>query len=301
MEYLIQTSNYHEGSDVAVGFVPEGRTCFCHEASPNEGFAAVIILSEVIKLNFFTLFAIEQHTPLPDLASPSSGLQRSIWNTLVSGHKDAILPAVLYTFATYLQSIGAYNLDLLPYLMLSQAKVIITPALGVILLNQKFTRAQWLCFILASAGVILVQSAPTESMTPSPSASTRPQNPMLGAGCMLISGFCVALAGVLMEKMLQTTKMFMVRNSQLAWYSFVSATLFYLWRSRSGRSPVDVFHDFSLLVWSLTLLQATGGFIVAWCVALTSTVVKNHAQVVGFMLASMEPLLSQRHINVQVR
>ncbi|KAL2784668.1 nucleotide-sugar transporter-domain-containing protein [Aspergillus keveii] len=183
--------------------------------------------------------------------------------------------------------------------MLSQAKVIITPALGVILLNQKFTRAQWLCFILASAGVFLVQSAPTKNTTLAPSASTRPQNPMLGAGCMLVSGFCVALAGVLMEKMLQTTKMFMVRNAQLACYSFVSATLFYLCRSRSGRSPVDVFHGFSLLVWSFTLLQATGGLIVAWCVALTSTVVKNHAQVVGFMLASMEPLLSQRHINIQ--
>jgi UDP-sugar transporter A1/2/3 len=260
----------------------------------------VILVSEVIKLSFFTLFAMIQHTPLSDLASPSAGLQRSIWNTLASGHKDAILPAVLYTFATYLQSIGAYHLDLLRYLMLSQAKVI-TPVLGVILLNQRFTRAQWLCFILASLGVILVQSAPTKNMTLAPSAFTRPRTPMLGAGCMLVSGFCVAPAGVLMEKMLQTSKMFMVRNAQLAWYSFVSATLFYLCRSRSGRSPVDVFHGFSLLVWSFTLLQATGGLIVAWCVALTSTVVKNHAQVVGFMLASMEPLVSQRHINIQVR
>ncbi|KAJ0416495.1 nucleotide-sugar transporter-domain-containing protein [Aspergillus carlsbadensis] len=254
-----------------------------------------ILLSEVIKLTIFALLALKQHTAVPDL-SPS----RSSWTTLSSSHKDAIIPAVLYTSATFLQSIGAYNLDLLPYLMLSQTKVIITPILGAILLNQRFTRAQWLCFILVSVGVILVQSSPTRNTPTSSSASNTQQTQILGAGCMLLSGFCVALAGILIEKMLQTSKMsFMVRNAQLAWYSCLAAALFYLWRSQPGPGPVDPLHGFNLLVWGFTLLQATGGFIVAWCVALTSTVVKNHAQVGGFVLASMEPLLSQGHINLQ--
>jgi hypothetical protein len=71
---------------------------------------------------------------------------------------------------------------------------------------------------------------------------------------MSVSGFCVALAGILMEKMLQTSQIFIVHNAQLAWYSCLAATLFYLWRSLSDWRPVDVFHGFSLLVWSFTLL-----------------------------------------------
>jgi UDP-sugar transporter A1/2/3 len=133
---------------------------------------------------------------------------------------------------------------------------------------------------------------------------------MLGTCSMLLSSLCVAIAGILVEKMLRPSQMqgmsptptvgFMVRNAQLAWYSWLTATLLRLWRSWSGLSPASVFQGFTMLVWSSTLLQATGGFIVSWCVVLTSTVMKNHAQVIGFLIASIEPLLSQRHINLQV-
>ncbi|RDW72360.1 putative nucleotide-sugar transporter [Aspergillus mulundensis] len=220
------------------------------------------------------------------------------WDMLTTGHKEAAIPAALYTLATFLQSVGARNLPLLPYLMLSQAKAIITPVLGMFFLNQKFTRIHWVCFATITAGVILVQTSPANSAsTASTSKQPQSQSPILGITAMLLSGFCVALAGIRMEKMLRSKAAFMSRNAQLAWYGWLSASLVYFCRSQRG--PPGFFHGYDPLVWGFALLQATGGFIVAWCVALTGTVTKNHAQVVGFLLVSTVPLVLQHDLRIQ--
>ncbi|KAL2820403.1 nucleotide-sugar transporter-domain-containing protein [Aspergillus granulosus] len=269
------------------------------EAHDRHDTLTVIILSEAIKLTVSALCIAKENALLPDLSATGSSPRSSTWDILTTDHRDAAVPAVLYTFATYLQSVGAYNLDLLPYLMLSQAKVIITPVLGMFFLNQKFTCGHWVCFIMIIVGVILVQMSPTSTTNNPFPAFVGPQPRMLGVASMLLAGFCVALAGVRTERMLQASKQsFMPRNAQLAWYSCLSACLVYFWQSQLG--VVDFFRGHNSLVWGFTLLQSTGGFIVAWCVALTSTVTKNHAQVVGFLLASTAPLLLQGSVNLQV-
>ncbi|KAL4750114.1 nucleotide-sugar transporter [Aspergillus terricola var. indicus] len=135
--------------------------------------------------------------------------------------------------------------------MLSQTKVIITPLFGTLFLNQKFTRGHWICFIMVTVGVILVQMAPTDTPV-TPSSRPQRQTQVLGVAAMLLSGFCVALAGVQVEKMLQTRHAFMARNAQLAWHSFVSASLVYIWRSQPG--PIDYFQGYNSLAWGFILL-----------------------------------------------
>ena len=91
----------------------------------------------------------------------------------------------------------------------------------------------------------------------------------------------------------------MVRNAQLAWYSCICATLGLLWRSNLDFK--DFFKGYNEWVWVLVVLQATGGFLVAWCVRMASTVAKNYAQGLGFLTASTIPLFSSaRAINYQV-
>ncbi|KAL3430067.1 nucleotide-sugar transporter-domain-containing protein [Aspergillus tetrazonus] len=255
-----------------------------------------IMLCEMVKLTASALLVAKQNASSLVSSSARYILRPLRWNALTVGHTDAALPAALYTFATFLQSVGAYNLDLLPYLMLSQAKVIITPLLVTLFLNQKFTGGHWICFLLVMVGVNLVQTAPADT-PPTPSSRPQDQTQIRGAAAMLLSGFCVALAGVQVEKMLQTGHAFMARNAQLAWYSFVSASLVYIWLSQPG--PINFFQGYDTLVWGFILLQATCGFLVAWCVAVTSTVTKNHAQVVGFLMATKAPLLVQRRVNLQ--
>jgi Nucleotide-sugar transporter. len=90
----------------------------------------------------------------------------------------------------------------------------------------------------------------------------------------------------------------MSRNAQLAWYSSLSAIFGFISKSKPG--AISFFHGYDHLVWSFALLQAIGGFLVAWCVSLTSTVTKNYAQAVGFLLASTVPFLLQHGFQFQV-
>ncbi|CAI7599278.1 unnamed protein product [Penicillium bialowiezense] len=256
-----------------------------------------IVLSEIIKLTVSVPLALRKSESSTKISATSSSPRPSGWVTLATGHREAAIPAVLYTIATFLQSGGAYNLDLLPYLMLSQVKLIITPIFGVMFLKQDFTRGHWVCFFMITAGIILVQSASMNTPKTSSSPSLHPPRPMLGVVYMLTSGFCVALAGVRVERMLQTPQAFMARNAHLAGYSSLFALLVYFWQSQMG--SVQFFRGYTPLVWGFIVLQATGGFLVAWSVALTSTVTKNNAQVVGFLLASMIPLIMHRNANPQ--
>lgn len=255
------------------------------------------MLSEALKLTVSAAFFSWTN---PGIASSSSNsTSHSLVRILATRHQDAAIPAILYTIATLFQSTGAYNLDLLPYLVLSQSKIIISPIFAVIFIGQKFAFRQWFCFILMAFGIVLVQTGSTTTLTQIDSRGlSAPRSTPIGVVCMLFSGFCVALAGVHVEKMLRTSKPFMVRSAQLAWYSFICATIGFLWSSKAGFSYF--FRGYDKLVWISVMLQATGGFLVAWCVSLTSTVIKNHAQGLGFLLASTLPLLSSRETNYQV-
>ncbi|KAF4921868.1 UDP-galactose transporter [Colletotrichum viniferum] len=118
---------------------------------------------------------------------------------------------------------------------------------------------------------------------------------------MLMSGTCVALAGILMESILKGPTKFIVRNAQLAAYACLCAGLSLLARfattitSAGGNEIASFFKGYHILVWAFVFLQAAGGFMVAWSVRVSSTVAKNYAQAVGFMIASIGPSLLSPH------
>ncbi|KAF4840864.1 UDP-galactose transporter [Colletotrichum siamense] len=184
------------------------------------------------------------------------------------------------------------------FVVLSQLKLILTPMFSVVVLRQSLTMLQWLCLFTIAAGVVLVQT------TASPTATfdlKYGQDIRLGAVSMLISGTCVALAGILMESILKGPTKFIVRNAQLAAYSCLCAGLSLLTRfattitSPVGSEIASFFKGYHVLVWAFVFLQAAGGFIVAWSVRVSSTVAKNYAQALGFMIASIGPSLLSPH------
>ena len=89
-------------------------------------------------------------------------------------------------------------------------------------------------------------------------------------------------------------------NAQLAAYSSAFAIIYCCWLTKF--SFTHFFRGFSPLVWIYLVLQVSGGFLVAWCVQMTSTVTKNYAQGLGFVLAVLMPrLVAHEHISIQVR
>ncbi|OHX01039.1 UDP-galactose transporter, partial [Colletotrichum incanum] len=208
---------------------------------------------------------------------------------LQQGHHLAVIPAILYTVAAVSQAIGAYNLSLLPYLMLSQVKFILTPIFGILFLKQILDPLQWGCLILMTVGVVLVQvGCDTNSLKPNISAPG--QNFALGIFFMVVAGTCVAFSGVYTEACLKVNSNFLAYNAQLAGHSCVLSLLGLMLWSETGFK--DFFKGYNTFVWVLIVLQAIGGFIVSWCVRITSTVAKNYAQGLGFLTASAISLLS---------
>ncbi|KAF7183572.1 hypothetical protein CNMCM7691_003851 [Aspergillus felis] len=260
-----------------------------HATTENKRFDPLkgILLSELLKLTVSLLF-IPQTTQKP----------KSLLTTLKSGHEEAALPALLYTAASFAQSIGAASLDLLPYLALSQTKLVLTPLLATFLLNQKFTLQHWTSTLTMTAGIILAQTGANASAENQQHRTTLPTNPLPGILAMLLAGSSVALGGLCIERSLKraaasttTTNSFFVRNAQLAAQSLLFALLSFLWQSRGRISGSSFLEDFTGLVWVFVVLQASGGFLVAWCVKVTSSVTKNFAQGMGFAIAVVGPLL----------
>jgi hypothetical protein len=166
----------------------------------------------------------------------------------------------------------------------------------MMLLNLCFDRHQWTCLLSMTLGMILVQGG-TASTTGTP---IKGQNTVHGAAAMVIAAGCVAFSGVFMEMMLKTSPHHLTHNANLAAYSSIFALAGYFWRS--GLQVEKFFQGYHALVWLFVLMNAGGGFLVAWCIRITSTVGKNYAQGLGFVLASTIPLLVQsRQSNRQVR
>jgi solute carrier family 35 (UDP-sugar transporter), member A1/2/3 len=246
--------------------------------------ATAIILAESLKLTVSCGFVAMELRRQPSIAIPAPFL-----TTITNGHHRAAVPAAFYTIAMISQAVGASSLDLLPYLMLSQLKIIITPFVSALLLNQKFLPRQWLFVFLITTGIVLVElgsagSSKTEAIT-----TSRSPKSAFGAAVMVLSGCCIALSNVYAEMVLKSSSMIMVRNAQLGVYSCMFATLTLLWRAPDLG---NFFHGYHSVVWILVMIQSAGGFLVAWCVWLTSAVTKNYAQSLGFVMASTVPILS---------
>ncbi|KAL0932543.1 nucleotide-sugar [Colletotrichum truncatum] len=173
--------------------------------------------------------------------------------------------------------------------MLSQAKLILTPIFGMILLKQSLSKLQWGHLIMMTSGIVLVQLGSITELA-NPSSSTVDHSFFLGITMMFIAGFCVAFSGVYIELCFKTNSNFLVRNAQMAVYSCIFAILGIF--IKTDITFKSFFRGYDTRVVFLVVLQAIGGFLVSWCVRITSTVAKNYAQGLGFLTASAIAIFS---------
>lgn len=216
----------------------------------------------------------------------------SFLGSIQSGHVNAALPAFLYTFSTTSQSLGAYHLDIMPYLMLSQVKLIFTPVFSQGLFKRSLQLHQWLFLMAMAGGMISVQMDSRSShYSLRIREDDRDKNAFFGVAAMLVAGCCSAFASVYMEAILKAPEHgFIARNAQLAVYSLLCAIGGFLWQS--GFDVASFFRGYTVLVWGSIILQATGGFLVSWVVCTSNSMSKNYAQSLGFLAALVIPLVS---------
>jgi UDP-sugar transporter A1/2/3 len=249
-----------------------------------------IILIEISKLAISSICVMHSDTG-PSLWEGFSG-------TLLTASNNTLVSAVLFTVATVLQSMGVHYLDLIPYLVLSQLKTLVTPVFARIILNQKYPLKNWIFIALMSLGIVLAQLGSSSDKTSA--KGLKVQSMMRGAIVMLLAGVCVAIGSLCIEKTMKRSGRLFLCNAQLAAYSSTFALFYFCWFTKFSFG--DFFRGFDIFVWIYLVLQVSGGFLVARCVQMTSTVTKNYAQGLGFVLAVVVPrLVTHQHISLEVK
>lgn len=249
-----------------------------------------IILIEISKFTISTIYVMHSDT------APS--LRKTLRGTLLGASNDTTVSAVLFTAATILQSVGAHYLDLIPYLVLSQLKTLVTPIFARFILNQRYPPRNWIFIAMMALGIVLAQLGSGSDKSNLKGLKT--QTMVYGAIAMLLAGVCVALGSLCIERTMKRSGLLFLCNAQLAAYSSSFALIYFCWLTKFSFG--QFFRGFDMLVWIYLALQISGGFLVAWCVQMTSTVTKNYAQGLGFVLAVVVPrLVTNQHINLEVR
>ena len=233
-----------------------------------------------------------------------------------------LIPAILYLVQNTLLYVALSNLTAPMFQVTYQAKLVTTAVVSVFLLQRQYSLQQWTCLFVLSLGVAIVVLGETTGSSSSNSAArsatatadgVAAQSLALGLTAVTIACFSSALAGVYFEMVLKkpTTSTtttttannnnnintepqhpppsLWMRNIQLSFFSVVIAALqgFFKHDSNLAKYPDHSYlHGFGFWAWTLVLLQAGGGLLVAAVIKYADNVLKGLATGVSVVVAT---------------
>jgi UDP-sugar transporter A1/2/3 len=228
------------------------------------------------------------------------------------------IPALLYLFQNTLLYVALANLTAPIFQVTYQFKLVTTALMSVVMLQRQYSIQQWVCLVLISLGVALVvlgEKKDTSSGSGGEDGEENNQDDKAGytnmsLGLIAVTLACMssALAGVYFEKVLKkkpaTTgssstdetslppASLWMRNIQLAFYSVVIAAIQgWLTPTDPDRIGQSYLHGFNFWTWTLVLLQADGGLLVAAVIKYADNVLKGLATGVSVVLSSALSML----------
>ena len=212
------------------------------------------------------------------------------------------VPAMLYTVQNNLLIVALKNLDAATYQVTYQLKILTTAVFSVILLNKKLTARQWISLVLLTFGVALVQLPSHDKMREVIDPDKLPENPpniikaglfvqdhFVGLVAVLISCFSSGFAGVFYEKQLKASAQpsIILRNLQLGVFSVLLAGLAVIQQDFHIVREKGLFYGFTPLVWTIVVIQAIGGLVVAATIKYADNILKGFATSISILLSSM--------------
>lgn len=205
-----------------------------------------------------------------------------------------LVPALLYLVQNTLLYVALSNLTAPIFQVTYQAKLVTTALVSVLLLQRSYSLQQWVCLCLLSFGVATVVLG--EKSGAQDAKADLQQNLFVGLIAVTVACMSSALAGVYFEMVLkkpstgedaQQPASLWMRNMQLAFFSIVIAVL-----QSSTETPKEEFigkpylHGFTPWVWTLVVLQAGGGLLVAAVIKYADNVLKGLATGVSVVFST---------------
>jgi len=236
----------------------------------------LILMTEMMK---FILASILEYNATHGALMKS--LKENVWDVPLDAAK-ILVPSLLYLMQNSLLYIALSNLSAPMFQVTYQSKLLTTAVVSVFLLARKYSVKQWVCLTLLGIGVAIVVIGETDG------EKEEDTNTDLAKGLIAVTIACFssAFAGVYFEMVLKKPTVekgekkkpvsLWMRNIQMAFFSIWIA-LINGWRMTGEEADKPFLHGFTGWVWSITLLQAGGGLLVAAVIKYADNVLKGLA------------------------
>lgn len=236
--------------------------------------STAVVLCELMK--FFTslvLFYWERLFSFCDI----SMLMHAVRTDFVANRVEILklmVPSGLYVIQNNLQYVAASNLPASMFQVLNQLKIVTTAFFSVTMLSRELSFQQWMSILFLTGGVGLVQISQTKQSASSDSST---DNYFAGVVAILLSCCTSGFAGVYFEKVLKTGCMSLwLRNVHLSMIGlFLSLCVCYM--DIDEIFAEGFFKGYDSVVWTVIVLQAGGGLVVASVVMYADNVLKGFA------------------------
>lgn len=197
------------------------------------------------------------------------------------------VPAIVYYIQNNLIYVGATHLDAATAQVTYQLKILTTAIFSVFLLKKSLSKSQWLALLILFAGVALVQLVQLNKSNHSPSSNG--QSPLIGFLAILCACFLSGFAGVYFEMILKGSNdvSLWIRNIQLASFAVPFGLIQVFVTDYSIVSEKGFFFGYSALTWTVILLQAQGGLLVAVVVKYADNILKGFATSLAIIISSI--------------
>jgi len=240
-----------------------------------------VFFSEVLKMACSFLFLCHEKGSLGSAASiVRLHFTRSSKETL-----KVCVPSLLYTVQNNLLFISLSNLSGAVYQVTYQLKILSTAILSVVILGKALGTVKWIALMALTAGVTLIQF-PRGSTAAAEKASAHAGNAAIGVVAVLCACMTSGLAGVYLEKILkQTDASIWLRNIQLAFFGAILALVGALAQDGDKIRADGFMQGYSGLVWTVILLQAVGGLVVAAVLKYADNILKCFGNALSIVLS----------------
>lgn len=188
-----------------------------------------------------------------------------------------------------LQYIAVSNLDAATYQVTYQLKIITTAIFAVTLLRQKLTAVKWLALFILTGGIILVQYVPPSAGPGPHHHDGPPMDRTIGLASVAAACTLSGLAGIYFEKVLKGSRdSLWALNLQLSALAILPALVLGVgWKDGGEILRRGFFFGYNPVVGLSIIIQASGGLLVALCIAHADNILKNFATSISILLSTI--------------
>ncbi|XP_076151433.1 UDP-N-acetylglucosamine transporter-like isoform X2 [Alosa pseudoharengus] len=252
------------------------------EDGPRYLASSAVVSAEMLKIVACIFLIFMDHT------FSWRALNHVLREEIVNKPKETLklaIPSGIYTFQNNLLYVALSNLDAATYQVTYQLKILTTALFSMSMLGKRLGIYQWLSLLVLMAGIALVQWPAEAPGTPEQTEASS-SSQLVGVLAVLAACCSSGFAGVYFEKILkETTQSVWVRNIQLGLSGLIFGLVVMFVHDGEAVRESSMFRGYNRLTWTVVLLQAFGGLVIATVIKYADNILKSFAAPFSIILS----------------